>query len=190
MSILSKIAASGRLAEPTASKGDKITLNDGPAIEAATRWVDGKLKSKEGEGICDGAKADLQPLVLETWLAANAGRAKPESSVNVGGLVLATFASKWAAPEGSTALIPKDLVREKYSFTIEGDLIPPAVADAFVEGILDLAARLGVTEAVKARGAVVPVSEFNVSRFAKLSIDDNRRLEAAGLGTQISYRLK
>jgi len=186
MSILSKLNVT-----PARSR-DVLTLGDPAAVEAAVTWISAKHAAQSAESSLDISAAALTPLVRAEYFRANVGRAKPCGSVEVpahNGTVLASFASVWSA-KGGVGLLPADLVRERFTIRIDGDALPAAVAGRFVDGLLKLAAACGCPEAVKATGGLAPVPTFNEVRHSRLTLAQNEAVEAAGLGTRLTLRIR
>ena len=186
MSILSKLPIT-----PAKSR-DVIVLNSTPATEAAAAWIASKHDEQSATAGLEMCAAAVIPLARAEYFRANVGRPKPCGSVEIvspAGTVLASFASVWTA-KGGVDLLPPELRRERFSLRINGDAIPDGVQAVFVDRLLALARDLGCPDAVTATGGMAPVPTFNEVRHRLLSPAQNEAVEAAGLGTRVTLRIR
>ena len=181
-----------RLPIAPAKSRDVITLNSTPATEAAAAWISSKHDEQSATAGLEMCAAALVPLARAEYFRANRDRAKPCGSVEIvspAGTVLASFASVWTA-KGGMDLLPAELRREKFTLRINGDAIPDGVQAVFVDRLLALARDLGCPEAVTATGGMAPIPTFNEIRHRLLSPAQNEAVEAAGLGTRVTLRIR
>ena len=185
-SILSKLPIT-----PARSR-DVLTLNSPAATEAAAAWIASKHDEQSATAGLEMCAAAVIPLARGEYFRANRDRAKPCGSVEIvspAGTVLASFASVWTA-KGGMDLLPAELRREKFTIRINGDAIPDGVQGAFVDGLKALAVSLGCPEAITATGGMAPIPTFNEIRHRVLSPAQNEAVEAAGLGTRVTLRIR
>jgi hypothetical protein len=178
-------------AKTAAKKNEAVNLNDCAPI--ADSWLAAKEAAKVAEATLQMAAEALSAIACPAWIAGNTGKASPASSVLVAGTegsALVSFAGIYAC-KGGTEMLPETLVRRKWSLSVDGDAIPAEKADAFVEALLKLAADHGLSDAVGAKVVErYPVADFGIRRFRDLTPEQNAAVEAAGLGTRVSIRVK
>jgi hypothetical protein len=186
MSILSKLPIA-----PAKSR-DVIVLNSTPATEAAAAWIASKHDEQSATAGLEMCAAAVIPLARAEYFRANVGRPKPCGSVEIvspAGTVLASFASVWTA-KGGLDLLPPEVKRPKFAIRINGDAIPDDRQEPFVDGLMLLARTLGCPDAVTATGGMAPIPTFTEVRHRLLSPAQNEAVEAAGLGTRVTLRIR
>lgn len=191
----------------TASKAPagRIILDTPATRELAARWLQAKAEREAAESRETVAKTELLPMARKAWLEQNHDRLEPQSGILVPAQDLPTmahvlFQSRWN-PTGGVNLLPPTLQCERFAIRVDGDEIPAHVAKDFVSYVAKGCELFGVSfafvepkeeseAAVKLSARTVPIPTFNDVRHTQLSVEENERLEAAGLGTQVQFRVK
>lgn len=187
-SILAKLGARA----PKSGARDFLTLTTPAASDAASKWIAAKAALKSAEAAKTITEATLIPLVRAEWLRANAGRTAPVNSVEIvspAGAVLGSFASVWVA-SGGVEQIPADLRAPRFTIKFKSDAIPAAIAPQFVDRLIAFCTEMGLRDALECTGCEAPVPTFNDVRHVRLSPEANEALEAAGLGTRLTFRVR
>lgn len=169
----------------TQTPSEHIILDTPEATRLAANWRHAGDGIKLLEANQTVARDALQPIAFAHWLQANNGVAKPAASVLVDN-VLITFGASWT---GCPAALPPEYKRQKFGFKIDGDKIPPAVAQGFVNDLVALVVKHGVKGALKITDEEAPAKEFGTARH-KLGPEFNLELERLGLGTKVSFKAR
>lgn len=177
-----------------------VICTDPAILEMAGQFLTAKGRMEEAEAAKKQVEAVLKPRLLRVWLAGNAGRPTPESSVRLFAPVgnppvptrmTASFAAQWypAATADLAAMgVPPDMVRKKLSLTIDGDEIPADKTEAVVAGIMQVLSDAGCVGALTYKYADYPKPEFAAARHTRLTPEQNEALETAGLNTRVSIK--
>lgn len=188
------LEALGTLA-PAPSVGrqvDKIAIDDPEAVTAARRYLTADALEKAAKARKESVKGALLPKLRRAWFEANYKAAKSRASLAIvtpgKGELQISFSASWSPKDGVVAALPADLTRTSFEITIDGDELPADKASTFVTELSALAARLGVSTAVKAKVVTVPSPGFGTLRHHRLSVEQNLALEDAGLGTKITFK--
>lgn len=187
-SILAKLGARA----PKSGTRDFLTLTTPAAADAAARWIAAKAALKSAEAAKTITESTLIPLVRAEWLRANAGKSAPVNSVEVlspAGAVLGSFASVWTAG-GGVDQIPADLKAPRFKLSVKSEAIPAPLVETLVDRLIALFTEMGLRDALEATGCEAPVPTFNDVRHARLTPEANEALEAAGLGTRLTFRVR
>ncbi len=171
--------------DSTPTEASHIVLDTPEAVRLAANWRHAGDGIKLLEANQTVAREALQPLAFAHWLNANNGVAKPAASVLVDN-VLITFGASWT---GCPAELPGEFKKQKFGFKIDGDKIPPACAQAFVDELMALCEKHKVRGALKITNEQAPAKEFGVARH-KLPPAVNLELERLGLGTKVSFKAR
>lgn len=194
------LAGAGARASGGKAKSAGIECSDPAILETAKLYLAGKGKEEEGKSEKDQAAMILKPALLRVWLAGNAGRPAPESSVRllvpmgtppVPTKMTASFAAQWfpTADVNLAAIgVPADLVRKKLNLTIDGDLIPAEKVEDVVRGIVGVLSAAGCGDSLGFKLIDYPKPEFAAARHTRLTPDQNEALELAGLNTRVSIK--
>lgn len=194
------LAGAGARASGGKAKAGGIECNDPAILETAKLYLAGKGKEEEGKAEKDRAGMILKPALLRVWLAGNAGRPSPESSVRllvpmgtppVPTKMTASFAAQWFPTAGvdlAAIGVPADMVRKKLNLTIDGDLIPVEKIETVVDGIVKILAAAGCSDALGYKLTDYPRPEFAEVRHTRLTPETNEAIELAGLNTRVSIK--
>jgi len=176
----------------SSKKVPNLIINDEETVNHARTWIAAKEKFEAAESTFEMEKTVFTGLARRGWFRTAAGRHTVSGSVEIptpeGRTALVSFASIWSC-KGGLNMLPADLTRTLTEVKINPEVLGPN-AEAFVKGVQALAASLGIPDAVTVKANVIPVPTFNDVRNARFTPEENEALEAAGLGTRITARIK
>ena len=157
----------------------------------AVAFLDANEKMKAAEAAKKSAGSELSKAARPFHFQTNAGRLEPASSVAVHcgkGEVRVTFKNRYPnLDEAGFNRVVQTIGGENadaffvetYEFTIDSEKVPSEKLQATVDGINELAARLGIGDAVTVKSAYKPTPQFHEARFSKLTVEQNNALEYA-----------
>ncbi len=181
----------GRATTTTTKKATGLIVTDPELLAQAERWIAADEKFESAESALEVENITFKPALRAAWFTANSGRAKPESSLKMPtptGTVSASFAAQWFPKTDLAAMLPATEIRQRCELKIAADKIDESKQEALVSAILAVVDELGCSEAITIKLASYPRETFATTRHSLFSVEQNERMELAGLGTRLALR--
>ncbi len=163
---------------------------DGHLAKIAEAFLDAHAAEEAATGAKEANRFELVKAAMPFHFSANAGRAEIPSSVAVlspKGEVRVTFKDSYkklndVKYEAVRQVIGDELassyMTQTFEFNIKSEKIPEALMQSVIDGITELATRLGIADAVAVATCYKPTAEWHTARFRRLSAEQNMKLEA------------
>ena len=164
---------------------------DGKLAEQAAAFLEAQEKEEAAKGAKEAARGQLIMAARPYHFTVNSGHAEVPSSIAVrspAGEVRVTFKDSYKKLDESKFDLVKDVIGEglasiymaqTFEFTIKSESIPEDKMQAVIDAMTEMAARLGIQDAVAVATCYKPTAEWHTARYRRLSPEQNLALEAA-----------